>query len=901
MFATGISSNLNQGSFRKVVVKNLLSVLILPFLVVAISTPSAVAADETISVVAPGSVALESVSQTINITGASLQQTGMSSTQEFFMGITLKTPATGASLTLVTTTGLTPSYGYTSSNFTNFTTVTFTGTQANINAALATLQVATGNGSATSQIEITATVNVAGLAYNSPTGHFYKGVAANAITYTAADAAAKASTYQGQRGYLATVTSSQEQDFVNSKVNAQNIWIGGTDAGLEGVWKWDPNGGSPEAGLVFWRAACTTSKTATNCATATTYSASGAKDTSDGLDYEDWCPSGGSNTEPNNADAGRSGEHHLLTKWNQATCWNDYNGANTGGIGGYIIEYGTNSTGGGFTGFSTAIIMSNTQFASAPSTPETPTVTAGDGRVRITVRPTFTGGGIETTTVTAAPGGATCEVVGGNGFCDITGLTNGTAYTFTTVSRNSSNTSATSPVSATVTPYPALAIATPTTGLTSIRNTAFTLTVAATGGVGSKTYAAIGTLPPGLTLNTSTGVISGTPTTVGSYAIQIRATDADAVVVTTSSFTIVINNPASLVSAYRIDWATNTGTGYMNPQYAFIGSTVVLESNILKKDGHSFAGWNTKADGTGTAYTDGGTFKIDSSDVILYAQWKLVQTKPTITWATPTAIQEGTALGATQLNALASVPGTYTYAPASAALLPVGKNTIKVSFVPTDPKFESVQATVEIEVLAKAKVTWANPAAIVEGAALGATQLNATASVPGTFTYAPAAGTVLPVGKNTIKVTFTPTDTRLSAVTAEVSVDVTAKPAVVVPPVTPVKPVEPAPTVITSKQKVYFAMSSFKLDAKAKADLTNLANKALAAGTNFKVTVVGFTQPTAKDPNFKALANNRAKAAANFLRSLGVKGSYSINGVGQAPRNVPSSRYAEVTVIVQSK
>ena len=284
----------------------------------------------------------------------------------------------------------------------------------------------------------------------------------------------------------------------------------------------------------------------------------------------------------------------------------------------------------------------------------------------------------------------------------------------------------------------------------------------------------------------------------------------------------------------------------------------------------------------------------------LYAQWKLIQTKPTITWATPAAIVEGTALGATQLNALGSVPGAYTYAPAATALLAVGKHTLKVTFVPTSPLYETIETTVEIEVLAKAKLTWANPAAIVEGTALGATQLNATASVPGTFTYAPPAGTVLPIGKNTIKVTFTPTDTRLSAVSAEVSIDVTAKPAVVVPP-TPPTPVEPAPTVITSKQKVYFALSSFALNAKAKADLTNLANKALAAGTSFKVTVVGFTQPTAKDPNFKTLANNRAKAAANFLRSLGVKGSYSINGVGQASRNVPASRYAEVTVIVQSK
>jgi large repetitive protein len=178
----------------------------------------------------------------------------------------------------------------------------------------------------------------------------------------------------------------------------------------------------------------------------------------------------------------------------------------------------------------------------------------------------------------------------------------------------------------------------------------------------------------------------------------------------------------------------------------------------------------------------------------LYAQWKLITTKPSIAWPVPAAIQEGTPLSATQLNALAGVPGTYTYAPAAPTVLPVGKHTLKVTFVPTDPKFETVELTVQIEVLAKARVTWANPASIVEGTALSATQLNATGSVPGTFNYAPATGTVLAVGKQTLRVTFTPTDTRLSAVTAEVTIDVTAKPEIIAaPPVSPTYFVAGAP------------------------------------------------------------------------------------------------------------
>lgn len=56
-------------------------------------------------------------------------------------------------------------------------------------------------------------------------------------------------------------------------------------------------------------------------------------------------------------------------------------------------------------------------------------------------------------------------------------------------------------------------------------------------------------------------------------------------------------------------------------------------------------------------------------------------------------------------------------------------------------------------------LTWTNPTAIVYGTALGAEQLNAAANVPGTFTYAPPAGTVLNATNNQLlSVTFQPED-----------------------------------------------------------------------------------------------------------------------------------------------
>ena len=60
-------------------------------------------------------------------------------------------------------------------------------------------------------------------------------------------------------------------------------------------------------------------------------------------------------------------------------------------------------------------------------------------------------------------------------------------------------------------------------------------------------------------------------------------------------------------------------------------------------------------------------------------------------------------------------------------------------------------------------ITWVNPAAIIYGTALSATQLNATASVPGKFVYTPSAGHVLAPGRYTLSASFTPLDTDIYA------------------------------------------------------------------------------------------------------------------------------------------
>jgi hypothetical protein len=72
-------------------------------------------------------------------------------------------------------------------------------------------------------------------------------------------------------------------------------------------------------------------------------------------------------------------------------------------------------------------------------------------------------------------------------------------------------------------------------------------------------------------------------------------------------------------------------------------------------------------------------------------------------------------------------------------------------------------------------ITWNNPADILYGTALGASQLNAASSTPGTFVYTPAAGTVLHAGGGqTLHVAFTPTDAaNYNPALKDVSVNVT--------------------------------------------------------------------------------------------------------------------------------
>ncbi len=78
-------------------------------------------------------------------------------------------------------------------------------------------------------------------------------------------------------------------------------------------------------------------------------------------------------------------------------------------------------------------------------------------------------------------------------------------------------------------------------------------------------------------------------------------------------------------NTYTVTFNANGGNGAMAPQSFTYGTPQKLTANGFSCLGKTFAGWNTKADGTGMSYTDGQQISNLTADlngvVTLYAQW----------------------------------------------------------------------------------------------------------------------------------------------------------------------------------------------------------------------------------------------------------------------------------------
>lgn len=73
---------------------------------------------------------------------------------------------------------------------------------------------------------------------------------------------------------------------------------------------------------------------------------------------------------------------------------------------------------------------------------------------------------------------------------------------------------------------------------------------------------------------------------------------------------------------YTVTYNANGGSGAPSAQTKVAGTTLQLSSTEPTKADYTFTGWNTRANGSGTAYAAGANYTIDGK-VTLYAQWEL--------------------------------------------------------------------------------------------------------------------------------------------------------------------------------------------------------------------------------------------------------------------------------------
>ena len=139
--------------------------------------------------------------------------------------------------------------------------------------------------------------------------HYYQYISQNTANWTAAKDSAENLKFLGMTGYLATITSSDENDFIkNNKLPLSGAWIGASDSVSEGQWEWVTG---PETGTLFSNGP---------------FAVLGK--------YMNW-----NFLEPNNVDgedyAQILGTNDNVGKWNDLSNSSIYKG-----ISGYVVEYG---------------------------------------------------------------------------------------------------------------------------------------------------------------------------------------------------------------------------------------------------------------------------------------------------------------------------------------------------------------------------------------------------------------------------------------------------------------------------------------------------------------------------------------------------------------------------------
>ena len=114
-------------------------------------------------------------------------------------------------------------------------------------------------------------------------------------------------------------------------------------------------------------------------------------------------------------------------------------------------------------------------------------------------------------------------------------------------------------------------------------------------------------------------------TTPGTYEVATneyaRLTPKDSTGVVGQTVEFDIPKVIYTISEQSLSYDANGGIGTMSAETGVAGKTVKVAQNEFTRNNYTFTGWNTQADGKGTAYKAGDSFTLTETDTVLYAQW----------------------------------------------------------------------------------------------------------------------------------------------------------------------------------------------------------------------------------------------------------------------------------------
>jgi len=207
-------------------------------------------------------------------------------------------------------------------------------------------------------------------------------------------------------------------------------------------------------------------------------------------------------------------------------------------------------------------------------------------------------------------------------------------------------------------------------------NASYLQTITASGGVGSTTFAVTsGTLPAGLNLNTTNGVISGTPTSVGPNTFTVTATDANGCA-GSSSYTVTIECPAIAVGPVSLaDGKVNVSYLQTNTASGGAGTTTFAVTSGTLPAGLNLNTNSGVISGTPTN-VETNTFTVTATDAngcTGSSSYTVTITCPAITVG-PESLADGTVNDSyLQTNTASGGVGATTFAVTSGSL-PAGLN-----------------------------------------------------------------------------------------------------------------------------------------------------------------------------------------------------------------------------------